>query len=44
MFTLSSHDLNGKRKIFKYFWRYSFQAHLPPALEISADLMPLMWI
>ena len=38
MFTLSSHNSDGKKKIGKYFWRYSFYTHLPPALE---NLIPV---
>ena len=39
MFTLSSHNSDGKKKIGKYLRRYSFYTHLPPAMENLASLM-----
>ena len=39
--TLSSVNSNRKRNIGKYFWIYSFLTHLPPAVENSANLMPV---
>ena len=37
--SLSSED--RKKNIEKYFRRYSFNAHLAPALENSVNLMPV---
>ena len=43
MFTLSSNKLNRTRNIGKFFSIYSSWAHLPPALQYTANLMQGTW-
>ena len=43
IFTISSDKSDRKRSIGKFFWRYSSQAHLPPALRDSLNLTAETW-